>query len=90
MNTNNTIMNYWKSWHNNSNWEETRSYKSDDFKIDAGVIKTDSADQLIEVMKKGNPWKDILLLEFLVADSKGILLLREQIQLPAQELELQK
>lgn len=67
------IMNYWKSWHSHSNWDETRKYMHDDFRFDAGGFKTDSADELIGMMKSGNPWKDIRLLDFVVSENKGAL-----------------
>ncbi|GAA4271807.1 hypothetical protein U6A24_14550 [Aquimarina gracilis] len=67
------IMSYWKSWQSHSDWDVTRRYMKDYFKLDAGIFKTESADQLIEMMKKGNPWKEINLLDFVVTNNKGAL-----------------
>ena len=74
MTTKEIIMNYWNSWQSHSNWGETRKLMKDDFKFDAGVFKTDTADQLIEMMKNGNPWKDVELLDFVVNGNKGALI----------------
>lgn len=70
MNTEEIVLAYWKSWHNHNNWETTRSLMQDDFKMDAGFFKTDNADQLIEMMKMGNPWKDITLIDILTSGEK--------------------
>lgn len=68
------IMVYWRSWQSHSNWETTRKLMADDFKLDAGIFKTENADQLIEMMKMGNPWKDIELLDFIVEGNKGAII----------------
>ncbi|MEZ4688533.1 MAG: nuclear transport factor 2 family protein [Bacteroidia bacterium] len=73
MNTEALILNYWKSWQSHSNWEETRALMKDDFYFDAGFFKTESADQLIEMMKNGNPWQDVQLLDIVTHDDKGAL-----------------
>ncbi len=66
-------MNYWQSWQDHSDWDRTRKYMRDDFKFDAGAFQTDTADQLIEMMKNGNPWKEIMLLDMVVNHNKGAL-----------------
>lgn len=73
MDTEEIILTYWKSWQNHSNWEETRKLMKDDFKFDAGFFKTNSADQLVEMMKNGNPWKEIKLLDKIITGNKGVL-----------------
>lgn len=45
----------------------------DDFTFDAGFFKTETADQLIELMKKGNPWKEIELIDIITVGNKGTL-----------------
>ena len=74
MNTKEIILEYWKSWQGHSNWHVTRQMMADDFLFDAGIFKTTSADALIDMMKKGNPWKDIELLDMVVYGSKGALI----------------
>lgn len=46
---------------------------ADDFQFDAGSFKTQSADELIEMMKKGNPWKNIELVHSVFHDNSGSL-----------------
>lgn len=74
MQTEKIIMGYWKSWQSHSNWSETRNFLADDFKFDAGTFSTNNADELVEMMKKGNPWKDIKLLDSVITENKGALL----------------
>lgn len=74
MTTKDIIMNYWKSWHSHDNWKETRSYMADDFEFNSSELKTTSADELIKIMKKGNAWKDISLLDSVIEDNKAALL----------------
>lgn len=74
MNTKELVLKYWRSWQDHSSWETTRSLMKDDFKFDAGDLITHSADDLIRLMKRGNPWKDIELIECVVDDNKGALL----------------
>jgi len=68
------IMTYWKSWQNHADWENTRKWMVDDFGFDAGAFTTDTADQLVAMMKQGNPWTDIVLLECMFEADRGVLL----------------
>lgn len=75
MNTEEIILAYWKSWQGHDNWERTRSYMCDDVHFDAGAFQTQTADQLIALMKRGNPWKDIQLLDTVMGEeNKGALI----------------
>ncbi len=74
MSTEEIILGYWKSWQDHENWEETRSYMKDDFQFDAGLFKASSADELVAMMKMGNPWKDIVLLDKAISENKGALI----------------
>lgn len=67
-------MTYWKSWQGYSEWEKTRALMKDDFKLDAGLFQTETADQLIDMMRQGNPWKEIQLLDSVFSENKGVLL----------------
>lgn len=68
------ILKYWKSWQNHGNWEETRSLMKDNMVFDTGIFKTDSADQLIQLMQKGDPWQAIKLLDLVIEGNKGTLI----------------
>ena len=74
MTTKELILKYWKSWQSPPNWEETRQLMTDDFQFDAGVFSTNSADELITMMKNGNPWVEIVLLDAIFEQEKGALI----------------
>ena len=71
MDTETLLLTYWKAWQSHKDWKCTRALMQDDFYFDAGSFQTHSADALIELMKKGNPWREIVLLEMLVDGNQG-------------------
>lgn len=74
MNSEEIVMKYWTSWQSHSDWSTMRSLMTDDFKFDAGFFKTESAEQIIDIMKKGHPWKDIVMLAQNIQKDKAFLI----------------
>ncbi len=73
MSTQDVILKFWKSWQSHSDWDKVKECIVEDFYFDTGVFHTSSANELIEAMKKGNPWENTILLNSVFEKNKGAL-----------------
>ncbi|MCB0761820.1 MAG: hypothetical protein KDC12_09890 [Flavobacteriales bacterium] len=70
MNSKQIALDYWNAWQKPNNWSEVRSMMADDFTFDSGALQTDTADEIVKLMKKGNPWEDVQLRECVAEGGK--------------------
>jgi len=74
MDTEELVMKFWKSWQSPADWEEMRSYMTDEYDFDAGMFHAHNADQSILIAQSGNPWKDIVLLDMICQPNKAAII----------------
>ncbi len=65
------VQTYWRSWQN-KDWEGMRKTLAPDFQ--AGALK--GPDALVEISKKGNPWRDVTMLDAVYGEEHATIVYR--------------